>query len=184
MAQPEGHKSKYHRLLIRMSVWDHVDRARFVKDVADLHKLGRWQHVSRKGNTTSPRSSVNDQLPVQTEMLIADDLAFLAAWRANPGSVAAATAVVIPPRSIRVTVAANEGIPSVVRNGLRKLMACLSACASLGKNQSLSKIPWSETAADVFQRKGNRRVCAKVLSSWWDCIRTGSLIALAVPATK
>ncbi|KAI7636101.1 hypothetical protein KC343_g1449, partial [Hortaea werneckii] len=139
MAQPEGHKSKYHRLLIRMSVWDHVDRARFVKDVADLHKLGRWQHVSRKGNTTSPRSSVNDQLPVQTEMLIADDLAFLAAWRANPGSVAAATAVVIPPRSIRVTVAANEGIPSVVRNGLRKLMACLSACASLaqGKQESV-----------------------------------------------
>ncbi|KAI6889593.1 hypothetical protein KC318_g14885 [Hortaea werneckii] len=114
-----------------MTIWDHIDRARFVKDVADLQKSGQWQHVSHKSSATAPRFSVNNQiLPVQTEMLIADDFAFLAAWKASPGSVAAATAVAVPPNGIRVTVAANEGIPDVVRKGLRSLMACLVACAS------------------------------------------------------
>lgn len=117
-----------------MTIWDHIDRARFVKDVADLQKSGQWQHVSHKSSATAPRCSVNIQiLPVQTEMLIADDFAFLAAWKASPGSVAAATAVAVPPNGIRVTVAANEGIPDVVRKGLRSLMACLVACASRGK---------------------------------------------------
>ncbi|KAI7225356.1 hypothetical protein KC343_g7995 [Hortaea werneckii] len=122
-----------------MSNWDHVDRARFVKDVADLQKLGRWQNVPHKSITTAPRSSVNNQiLPVKTEMLIADDFAFLAAWRANPGSVAAATAVAVPPRSIRVVVAANESIPIFVRDGLRRLMMCLSACASRAQSKQES----------------------------------------------
>lgn len=119
-----------------MSSWDHVDRARFVKDVADLEKFGPCQHVAHKSSTTAPTCIINDQiLPAKTERLIADDFAFLAAWRASPGSVAAATAVAVPPCSIRVTVAANQGVPSVVRVGLRNLMACLSACASLGKNR-------------------------------------------------
>lgn len=85
-----------------MTVWNQIDRARFVKDVADLQKSGQWQNVPHKGSVTAPRCSVKNQiLPAATEMLIADHFSFLAAWKPSPGSVAAATAVAVPPNGIQ-----------------------------------------------------------------------------------
>lgn len=154
------HTSVPHRSLIRfitdmmskasfgggMSVWTATTRERFEDDVTALHKISPFQDAVSLRERLPPKTlgATNTDcqwLPANTERQLADHYAFLAAWKPDPGCVAAAAVsqgnddVVL-----LVNIAANDEIDETVLRNLQSMASQLRTCAAGGMSVSFLDI--------------------------------------------
>ena len=117
------------------SIWDKVGRAEFDRDVVSLkdqtHVPGP-SHVYKLDDN----STVSSPFSLAIERQIADDVAFIAAFREGARSVTA-VALELEDEGLRVVLAANDGIKNVVKKALDKIFRILEDCARL--SEPLSK---------------------------------------------
>lgn len=133
-----------------MSVWDSIDRNTFENNLAALCLKGKFQDASKFSQRLIPWETPgpeNDPLALdaETERQLADDFAFLASTTTWPRDVAsAAVQQEIGPRRLRVTIAANQGVPRSVATAFETILDTLARRAGRGLR--------GKDAQEIFQK--------------------------------
>lgn len=121
------------------SVWRDIDRTAFDAKLARLEaKKVRFNDATSKPSTNFGQKEDGEDrtLLLDDESRLAEDLAFLAAWKSphqDAGSVSAATiAPKVDDQSLVISLSANAGVSESVKNAFERLVKVLQRSATAG----------------------------------------------------
>jgi hypothetical protein len=115
------------------SVWSGVALPDFLKRVKFLETRNWTSKPSLLHVDESNDRNSHYLLPPETELRLADDIAFIAACQPGPNHVSAATIEAIEGQDvIRICLAANEGVEKKVEEEIRKVLDLAERCARKG----------------------------------------------------
>ena len=119
----------------KKSIWKPLDKKKFYDDVDDLQKLDPIP-----SETPHPVPSITsedgERLPFETERHLADDFAFIAAYKHGADWITATGVEVLSGFSgLLIRLAANEGVEDCVVHCLNSISAILKRCAQKGTSQ-------------------------------------------------
>lgn len=136
------------------SIWDEVCRAEFDRDVVSLRHQNDVPGTARIYELND-NSTASGPFSLAIERQVADDVAFVAAFREGVTAVTAVT-LELKEEGLRVMLAANEGVEDIVKEALEKVFRALEDCARLSNSLPLA---WSSGHADAHPRNFSPGMC-------------------------
>ena len=136
------------------SIWDTVCRAEFDRDVVSLKRqndVPGTAHIYELNDN----STASGPFSLAIERQVADDIAFIAAFREGVTSVTAAT-LELKEEGLRIVLAANEGVEDIVKEVLEKILRALEDCARLSNSLPLA---WILGHTDMHSRNFSPSMC-------------------------